>query len=135
LNETKGIFAIAIQSFHEADWEKLPLYRSWKEVFASGEAEEADVVRTYLGNKGIRPALGESRLVSPAYASSRPMRRYAPLAEWNGFMGSPSASDGILRLALAVRYVASLRWPRGMDCSARYRGRRPRAGGSGVRLS
>jgi|GEM_PF-2190902 methyl-accepting chemotaxis protein len=55
---TRALYGEAIQSFDQADWEKSPLYRSWKEAFAAGQAYETDVIRTYVGYKGILPAIG-----------------------------------------------------------------------------
>jgi methyl-accepting chemotaxis protein len=107
LNETRALFEVAIQSYGEADWDKLPLYRAWKAVFASGEAEETDVVRTYLGYKGIRPALGKPWLdMDPTYhATSEPW--YIGVTETNeAFVSSPYLidHDGAAGIGVTVSY-------------------------------
>jgi methyl-accepting chemotaxis protein len=92
---TIELYYSAIQSFDEADWLRIPAYRAWKESFAAGEKQEGDVIRTYLGYKGIKPALGKSWLnLDPGYhAYSEPW--YLGVTELNDtFLTQPFRLDG-----------------------------------------
>jgi len=74
LHSTVELYYAAINSYRLEDWEAIPIYQRWRQDFASGEALEDDVIQTYVGYKGIGPALARAWLTIPdGYQSnSRP---------------------------------------------------------------
>ena len=80
------LYYSAVNSYRQEDWEAIPAYQRWRLDFASGEALEDDVLRTYVGYKGIGPALGREWLpIAEGYQSnSRPW--YAEAVAANDFI-------------------------------------------------
>jgi methyl-accepting chemotaxis protein len=105
LPATVDLYPSAIQSFKEADWSKIPAYRKWREVFASGEKQEANVVRTYLGFSGLRPALGKTWLGLPPTYHAYSERWFVSAKEKNGASVSPPfLIDGGTGIGVTLSY-------------------------------
>jgi len=90
LQSTVDLFYSAINSFEEDQWRQIPAYNNWQSQFAGSEKMERDIIQTFVGYKGIDPALSKTWLPIPLSYQAYKRPWFTGTVEHNGlFITSP----------------------------------------------
>lgn len=85
LYSTIELYYAGKDSIEAEFWESLPEYRRWQLEFASGEVQEDDVIKTYVGYQGMRPALGRTWIDLPSNYNANQRPWYKEVIEDNDY--------------------------------------------------